>query len=191
MLNNQGSESKYNVTIPLDGVAGIKNGSGLSCHAETQLRIEIVGVNPSNTIDIEGRIRNSPNWYVITTATGAITGTVDISTYDFIRYNVTTPDGSGVIYASGFIFNISSGGGGGGAGDASAANQVAGNAILTLINNKTPGNLLANKLYDNIQMSYTSTTDVFSYYNGVTLTATTTITYTDSTKSVVSSVQRV
>ena len=98
LLNNTATEAKYNTTINILGVTGIAGSlTGLTCHAETSLRFEIIGVGPSNTIDIEGRIRNSPNWYALATATGSVTGTIDISTYDYIRYNVTNADGTGVL----------------------------------------------------------------------------------------------
>lgn len=105
MLNNTATEAKYNITVVFDGTAGVKGGvDGQSCFAETIMRLEIVGVGPANVISIQGKIRNSFNWYEITTATGAITGTIDISTYDFIRYVVTTADGVGELYASGYLF---------------------------------------------------------------------------------------
>lgn len=105
-ISSSGTESKYNITVPITAGTGVKgNQNGESCFAETKLRLEIIGVGPTSTIDVEGRVKNSPNWYVITTATGAITGTVDISTYDFIRYRVTNSDGTGSLHASGFILN--------------------------------------------------------------------------------------
>jgi hypothetical protein len=105
-ISSSGSESKYNRVVSLTSGNGVKgDSSGDPCFAETKLRIEIVGVGPLNTVDVEGRVKSSPNWYVITTATGAITGTVDISTYDFVRYRVTNSDGVGSIHASGFILN--------------------------------------------------------------------------------------
>ena len=76
-----------------------------------------------------------------------------------------------------------SGGGGGGAGDASAANQVIGNNYLSQINNKTP------KLFTRTEMSYTSTEDIFERYIGATLTETLTITYTDSSKTVITRIE--
>lgn len=67
-------------------------------------------VGSSFVMDVEGQIKNSPNWYVVTTVTGAITGTLDISTYDRIRYRIITPSGVGTLIASGYITNTSSGG---------------------------------------------------------------------------------
>lgn len=113
MLNNQGTESKYATIVSLDGVAGIKGDvNGLPCYAETQIRVEVNGVGGSNVIAVEARLRNSSVWTSIKTITGAISDTADISTYDFVRYNVTTANGAGSISASGFFFKLNSGGGG-------------------------------------------------------------------------------
>jgi hypothetical protein len=106
LLNNTATEAKYNATIVLDGTTGIKGGSsGLSCFAETVLRFEVTGVGVTNAIDVQVKLRNSSNWYIIATITGAVTGTLDVSTYDFIRYNVVTANGTGSLYASGYILN--------------------------------------------------------------------------------------
>ena len=134
-LNNTASEAKYNVSLNIDGSLGVlvnASSESIPCHVETQLRIEVTGVGPTNEIQVYGRIRNSELWHYIATVTGAVTGLADISTYDFIRYFHTVADGTGKLSASGFIF--SSGGGGSGSGDASAANQVIGNNYLSTIN---------------------------------------------------------
>lgn len=132
MLNNKGTEAKYNVSIPITGAIGVLGSSdGQSCFAETKLRFEVTGVGASSQIEVQGRLRNSKNWYDIATIPGAVTGTLDISTYDFIRYVVLVVDGSGVLIASGYIFNQATGGGAG--GDASASNQVIGNSSLASI----------------------------------------------------------
>lgn len=113
-LNNTASEAKYNVSLNIDGSLGVlvnASSESIPCHVETQLRIEVTGVGPTNEIQVYGRIRNSELWHYIATVTGAVTGLADISTYDFIRYFHTVADGAGKLSASGFIF--SSGGGGG------------------------------------------------------------------------------
>lgn len=184
-INNKAAESKYNIKLSIDGSGGVlenDNSELMPCHAETQLRIEVTGVGATNEIQVYGRIRSSDLWHYIATITGAVTGLADISTYDHVRYFQTVVDGTGALVASGFITNKSSGGGGG-SGDASEAQQIVGNNYLNQINQKVPGSLLANKTYDNISFSYTSTEDIIEYYNGVTLTATVTITYTDNTKA--------
>ena len=106
MINSAGTESKYGLKLTIPNSTGIVGSSdGESVFAETKVRLEILNVGPTFTMDVEGQVKNSPNWYPITTITGAITGTLDISTYDRIRYNVTNADGSGVLLASGFILN--------------------------------------------------------------------------------------
>ena len=108
MINSKGTESKYTVKIPIFGAGIVGDELGAPCHAETQIRYEVVGVGSTNQLVVEGRISNSPNWYSIYTIIGATTGVVDISTYDHLRYNVTVSDGTGGIYSSGFMFNLSS-----------------------------------------------------------------------------------
>lgn len=106
MINSAGTESKYGLKLTIPNSTGIVGSiDGESVFAETKVRLEILNVGPTFTMDVEGQVKNSPNWYPITTITGAITGTLDISTYDRIRYNVTNADGSGVLLASGFILN--------------------------------------------------------------------------------------
>jgi len=134
-LNNKAAEAKYNVSLDIDGSLGVlvnASSETIPCHVETQLRVEVVGVGPTNEIQIYGRIRNSELWHYIATVTGAVTGLADISTYDFIRYFHTVADGTGKLSASGFIF---SSGGGNGGGSATSANQVIGNNYLSSINN--------------------------------------------------------
>lgn len=190
MLNNRGTEAKYNVSIVLDGATGIKGGdAGLSCFAETKLRFEVINVGGTSAIDVEGRLRNSPNWYIIATIPGAITGTLDISTYDYIRYRVTTASGNGLLVASGYIFNQGAGGVG---GDATAANQVIGNSTLSSINTKTAGNLLGGVQFDDFQTTFPSPTiEVYSYYLSGVLQATVEITYTNTTKNVTLRARRI
>ena len=191
-LSNKAAESKYNVKLAINGTVDIiqnDNSEAQSCHAETVLRVEVTGVGPTNEIQIYGRIRSSNLWHYIATITGEVTGIADISTYDFIRYFCSVADGTGELVASGFITNKSSGGGGG-SGDASEAQQIIGNNYLSQINNKAPGNLLANKVFDRMEFSFTITEDIIEYYNGVTLTATVTVTYTDTTKATILNVIR-
>lgn len=192
MLNNKGTEAKYNVSIPITGAIGVLGSSdGQSCFAETKLRFEVTGVGASSQIEVQGRLRNSKNWYDIATIPGAVTGTLDISTYDFIRYVVLVVDGSGVLIASGYIFNQATGGGSGG-GDATAANQVIGNSTLSSINTKTAGNLLGGVQFDDFQTTFPSSViEVYSYYLSGVLQATVEITYTNTTKNVTLRARRI
>ena len=106
MINSAGTESKYGLKLTIPNSTGVIGSSdGESVFAETKIRLEILNVGPTFTMDVEGQVKNSPNWYPITTITGAITGTLDISTYDRVRYNITNADGTGILLASGFILN--------------------------------------------------------------------------------------
>lgn len=190
MINSHGSESKYSTKLLLDGSTGIAGDqNGLSVFAETHVRYEVVGVGPLNKIDVECRIANSPNWYPIYTIVGATTGTVDISTYDHIRYNVTDADLWGGIYASGFITNLSSGSSSG--GDASAANQVITNNYLASIDSKAVGNILNGIQFDEFQTTFPdSVTEIYHYYLASVLVAKVEVTYQDATKIVTTRARR-
>jgi hypothetical protein len=105
VLNNQGVEAKYNITLELDGLTGVKGDvNGTVCQIETQIRIEVSDVGPANVLFVQGRMRNSPNWYEIATITGPDNSVHDVSTYDYVRYVILVADGVGFIYGSGFIF---------------------------------------------------------------------------------------
>lgn len=190
-LNNKAAESKYNVKIPISGVTGVLlngNSEDIPCHVETQLRVEVTGVGPTNEIQIYGRIRSSSLWHYIATVTGPVTGIADISTYDFIRYFQTVADGTGEITASGFIFNSSSGGG----GSATAANQVIANNYLQTINARSSGNLLNDVDFDDFQVAFPDpVTEVYSYYLLGVLQATVEVTYTSSTKTITQRARRI
>lgn len=106
MINSSGTESKYGLLINLDGTTGIKDlPEGRSCFAETQMRVEIVGVGLTNVTFIQGRIHNSTSWDEIATITGQFNGVMDISTYDYIRYIILVADGIGEIISSGFFLS--------------------------------------------------------------------------------------
>lgn len=182
-LNNTASEAKYNVSLNIDGTLGVlSNGNSefVACHVETQLRIEVTGVGPTNEIQVYGRIRSSELWHYIATITGPVTGIADIATYDFLRYFHTVADGTGKLTASGFIFASPTAG----SGSATAGNQVTGNNSLASIDSKTPGSLLANVKYDDIQATYPTTTiELYKYYLLGVLQATVELTYATSAKS--------
>jgi hypothetical protein len=138
MLNNQGAESKYTANLQITGnIGAVGTEDGMTCHAETQIKVEVSNVGALNVILVRGKIRGSTKWTVITSITGIATAVIDVSLYDYVSYYNSVSDGTGSIVASGFIFNLPSGGGGG-AGDASAANQLIGNASLASIDGKIP-----------------------------------------------------
>ena len=104
MLNNQGSSSKFAATVALTNSTGVK-GNEFEVFIENRLRFQCEGasVGGGNIVACEGRIRNSTLWTSLATCTGVASATADISTYDYIRFNVTTASGAGNIIASGFI----------------------------------------------------------------------------------------
>lgn len=105
MLNSSGSTAKHNVKIPLSNtIVGIKGSLRFPVHIETKLRTIVNSVGGTNVILIQGTIEGSDNWTTITTVTGANVGVVsDISTYDYIRYNITVADGDGELISSAFL----------------------------------------------------------------------------------------
>lgn len=110
------------------------------------LRVVFENVGAGNVVVIRGRLTSQTAYTTLLTATGSVAQTVDISLVDYVQIECTTYQASGgtpKIIASAFA--TSSGGGGGGGGDASAANQVIGNASLASIDGKTPA-LVAGKV---------------------------------------------
>jgi hypothetical protein len=170
LINNTATEAKYNATVILNGLVGISGDvQGLPCFAETTLRFEVVGVGPTNLIDIQGKIRNSPNWYVLATIPGAVSGTIDISTYDFVRYVTTFVDGTGNLYASGYMLQYQQ-----------------------PITPKNMGSLLSGVSYDEIVATYpTPVTENYQYNLATVSQANILITYTDISKAVFVSAKRV
>lgn len=167
MFNNSGTEAKHGITLSLDGTAGVKGSSdGTECYAETQLRVDIFDVGPTNVVYIQGKIRNSPNWYEVATITGESNSVYDISSYDSVRYIVLIADGVGTLISSGFFFNNSS--------------------------NSVTGNLLNGVTYDEIQVLYpNSTTEQYQYFLSNSLQTTVEVIYTDSTKALILNVRRI
>lgn len=135
MINSQGTFSKHASIVSLNGVSGVI-GPEFGVSSEVKVNVEISGVGGTNVVLVQGRIQNSSTWTTLSTITGAVSAIVDTSSVDFIRFNNSVVNGTGTIVSSGFITDKSAAGGGGGAGDASAANQVIGNASLSSIDGK-------------------------------------------------------
>lgn len=133
MLNNEGTEFKYGVRIILDGSTGYKGGEeGAPCFVETQVVIVTSGVAGGNSITVQGKIKSNDTWTTLATIAGSTTTTVDVSTYDYIRYSLTVASGTGFLIASGFIFTSSPSV----SGVATAANQATEITSLTSIDLK-------------------------------------------------------
>ena len=104
MLNSQGAESKHAGIVALDGTVGVK-GSVYKVPIEGRVRFQCEGasVGVGNVVACEGSIVGSSLWTSLVTATGSTSAVADTSTYDLIRFNVTTASGTGNIISSGFI----------------------------------------------------------------------------------------
>ena len=168
-INNKSAEAKYNVSIPVTGALGVlANGISetIPCHAETQLRIEVTGVGPTNAIQIYGRLRSSELWHYIATVTGPVTGLCDISTYDFIRYFHTVADGTGTLAASGFILNTGS--------EAVLSTMVGTNTLLQpalRTMSEVTGSITPSGLHVRMKISNITVTDVAAQVPAAALTA--------------------
>jgi len=105
MLNNAGSKAKHNCLLTLTNAStGVKGQDKFPVHIETKLRTIVKDVGVGNVVLIQGAIEGSEDWTTITTITGPSTGVVsDISTYDYVRYNVTTASGNGSLVSSAFL----------------------------------------------------------------------------------------
>ena len=106
MINNEGTGAKHGTIISPNGTTGVKGTSEYEIFAETRLRVETTGFGGTNILSIEARIRNSDNWNALSTLGSNTAKTIDISVYDYLRYNITTADGLGQIVSSGFITNL-------------------------------------------------------------------------------------
>lgn len=105
MLNTSGSRAKHNCVLDLvNASTGVKGQEKFPVHVETKLRTIVKSVGVGNVVLIQGTIEGSDDWTTITTITGPSTGVVsDISTYDYVRYNVTTASGGGSLVSSAFL----------------------------------------------------------------------------------------
>jgi hypothetical protein len=102
MLNNKGTDSKHCSITDLNGTAGVKTVE-FPVFIEGRVRFQCEGVAVGNVIACEGRIRGATLWTSLATATGLASAVADTSTYDYIRFNVTTASGTGKCISSGFI----------------------------------------------------------------------------------------
>lgn len=102
-------KQKFHIKVTLDAGTGVKGKTdGYEVYGETTLRVTPVGVGGTNVVDIEGRLEGETTWTSIGTVTGTTSDTFDMSTYDYIRFNQTTSDGTGEVIASGFFNQVGS-----------------------------------------------------------------------------------
>ncbi len=104
MLNNNGAFSKHAVKLSSVTGTGVKGATEYGVHVETKLRVKPTAFGGSNVITVEGRLQSEDTWSSVGTVTGVSATTLDISLVDYIRYNITTSNGTGDIIASAFIF---------------------------------------------------------------------------------------
>lgn len=101
MLNNQGAIQKFNCVLDVPAATGVvKTATGqdeFPVHIETKVRVE--NNSAGSTIVPRGRIIGSSVWTNLTVTSGV----VDVSTYDYISFNVTVAGTAGSYIASGFL----------------------------------------------------------------------------------------
>ena len=132
---------------------------------ETQLKIELLGIN--GDLLIQASLKGSSTLYTIYAGTGTDAETIDISGYDFIQAQASTGITQGNAAFSTFsyqVVNVTTS-----SGDATAANQLSGNATLTQIElNQDSQTTVLNNIATNTQaqpdsivlVDKTSVTDV-------------------------------
>jgi len=116
MANKQTHDQKFHRKYTLDGSTGVLGdqnsvNNGYNVYGETTLRVVPKSVGPTNVIDIQAKLESDADFTVIGTVTGTTADTFDISTYDYIQFNVTTADGTGEVIASGFFNQVGTLGG--------------------------------------------------------------------------------
>ena len=109
MADRRSHKQKFHKKITLDAGTGVKGETkGYEVYGETNIRVTPIGVGGTNIVDVEGRLETESTWTSIGTVTGTTSDTIDISTYDYIRFNQTTSDGTGEVIVSGFFNQVGS-----------------------------------------------------------------------------------
>lgn len=112
MSDKQLIRQKFRANITASGSTGIQGGTEYPVHGEAQVRVQTSGFGATNVVEIQVKIFDG-DWYTLDSVTGnADSGALDVSAWDFVRFNVTTANGIGTIVASGFFSKAQSAGGG-------------------------------------------------------------------------------
>lgn len=100
-MNNQGADQKFNCVLDIPAATGVlatpTGQTDFPVFIESRVRVETSGT--PGTLIVEGRIQKSSNWTTIPLTSGV----GDISTFDYIRFNVTVAGTGGQLIASGFL----------------------------------------------------------------------------------------
>ncbi len=119
-------DNKFNVKLDIPDATGtFGSSSGYKVYGETKLRVKTKDIGGSGVVLVEGQLAGEDDWDTLATITGATEATVDISTYDLIRFNVDTDDGEGTLFSSGFFLPSGGSSGGGGVSVNEYANTAA------------------------------------------------------------------
>jgi hypothetical protein len=171
---------------------------------DSQIRVIVENAGASNLVAVYGRIQGQNNYQLINTVTGSNSKLIDVALFDFLDLEVITYDSLSI-----YIDIAGSGFGNSGAGG--TPSQLAANVTVTNFPTiqQVTGGLTDTQLraapvpvtafsgaltqgvpYDSITATYNTTQDIYVYKLGATTQFTITLTYTDSSKAILTSVGR-
>jgi len=82
---------------------GIVADNPFTLHGEAKLRVSVTGAGAANVLKVQARLFDASAFTDVLTVTGNASEVVDISTWDQVRFNITTYDSSpGSLIVSGF-----------------------------------------------------------------------------------------
>lgn len=105
------NDLKLNIELFPTGT-GIQSADGLSVFyvsGESKLRVVVENAGGGNVIQVQAKINLEASWEVIDTLTGPGSYSVNVSTYDYVRFNVSTYSASGTERVVVSSFNEASG----------------------------------------------------------------------------------
>ena len=87
--------------------AGLATEGGIhEVEAESSIRTVIENVGPGNVVEVQAKLKKEGNWNTISTITGESEAASNVSTYDLVRFMVTSYEANGrpKIIVSGFSY---------------------------------------------------------------------------------------
>jgi len=132
-----------------------------STNIKDETVVKVVANNIVGDFVLEARLVAEETNTVLFVGTGTVTTTIDVSLYDRLSLRAASDLTSGTLAISGFQ-NVLATSGGGGTGDATAANQVAGNSILSQILNEVSDDVEYSIAPQITNFSITSENTIFS-----------------------------
>jgi hypothetical protein len=103
---NSGLLSKFQTKIAFSATGDIGDPLGYEVLKEKVIRVRIDNATTETVFSICGKIATDPEWSIIKTITGFESTVVNISTWDYIRFECDVYDssnGGNILYASAFF----------------------------------------------------------------------------------------